>query len=399
MLLVVALHAGLAYNPTPIRNLIWAVHDPGGTRGFDVLCWWLLGISSPFFLMSGFFAASLHEARGHSAFLVGRCKRIGVPFLVACLTFLPATFYVWACGWLASGQCSLREMERMKFRGKGLQHNLYGPAHLWSLEYLILFLAAFWLFLSLPKSWRSWRPPGSSAWGRALASKWRPLLTAIPTTLVLWAGHRHVGLDAIMDRQNSFTPEPYRLLHNAIFFVVGVGMYHARGDLARLASWGWAYLALSVPAFACRAWLVRGDLARPLDGWAEVALSVMGALFVWLTTFGLMGVALTPALNRSRPAVRYLADSSYWVYLLHLPVIGLMQVGLLGVEVPAILKFVAVLSVTVGLGLGSYQAMVRHTIVGHWMHGRRERVIPAHRQPLGTHRARGLRGRSGRVQV
>ena len=144
MLLVVVLHAALAYSRIPIPNLIWVVRDPAAHWSFDLLSWWTLGISSPFFLMSGFFAADLYAARGPGTFLVNRVKRIVVPFLVGGSIILPATFLVWVAGWMISGQCSLREFLRMRFHARGFQHNLYGPAHLWSLEYLVVMLAAYW---------------------------------------------------------------------------------------------------------------------------------------------------------------------------------------------------------------------------------------------------------------
>jgi fatty acid desaturase len=377
MVLVVVLHAALAYTQVPIPNLIWVVRDPATHPALDVLCWWTLGISSPFYLLGGFFAAELTQARGLRAFLVNRVKRILGPFLVAGVTILPATFFVWVCGWVVSGLSSPREILRMKFHAKGLQRNLYGPAHLWSLEYLALMLAAFGLLVALHHLLRrriSARPDGRERWwDRGLASPWRPLLLAVPTTLILWAGHRQVGLDAILDRMNSFTPEPFRLLHNAVFFAVGVSLHRLRGDLGRLAVHRWTYLALSIPVFAFRALLIRGDLSRSLEGPPALALAATGALFTWLLTFGLLGLALG-TFHRPRPAVRYLADSSYWVYLVHLPIIGLLQVDLYFLPAPAAVKFLVVLAVTIALCLASYHVMVRHTLLGIWLHGRRERT-------------------------
>jgi fatty acid desaturase/peptidoglycan/LPS O-acetylase OafA/YrhL len=379
MFLVVVLHAALAYASVPIPDLIWVVRDPTAGPAFDILCWWALGISSPFFLMSGFFAAQTVEGRGTRALLADRTKRIVGPFVAAGLTILPATFFIWVFGWLVSGQCSPREILRMKFHAKGYQRNLYGPAHLWSLEYLAVMLAAYWVALELRRlvPGRTEALSAAVGWlGRRLASRWRPLLLALPTTLILWAGHRHVGLDALMDRLNSFTPEPFRLLHNAVFFAVGVILHRSRHDLGRFASHGWTYLALSVPVFAVRAWLIGRDLAQPLDGPASLALAASGALFAWLITFGFLGLALG-SFARPNAAVRYLADSSYWIYLCHLPVVGLLQVDLFAVPAPAFVKFLVVLAVTMALGLSSYQALVRHTFLGLWLHGRRERSRPA----------------------
>jgi peptidoglycan/LPS O-acetylase OafA/YrhL len=378
MSLVVVLHAALAYAVIPIPNLIWAVHDASAHPVLDLVCWWTLGISSPFYLLSGFFAVALCESRGLRGFLVNRAQRIVGPFLGVGFFVLPATFFIWVSGWLVSGQCTPREFLRMKFHSRGYQENLYGPAHLWSLEYLAIMLAIFAIFvavrrLSTPRGQRAGR---ASPWlDRTLASQWRPIYLAVPTTLILWAGHRVVGVDAMMDRMNSFVPEPFRLLHNAVFFLVGVRLHRVRDSLNRFAAHGWTYLALTVPVFAGRAFLIKEDLARPLEGVAALALAASGGLFCWLLTFGLLGLALG-VLDRPRPTLRYLADSSYWVYLIHLPIVGLLQVDLYPLAAPGPLKFLLVLSVTMALTLASYHVAVRHSFLGVWLHGRRERTLP-----------------------
>jgi peptidoglycan/LPS O-acetylase OafA/YrhL len=174
----------------------------------------------------------------------------------------------------------------------------------------------------------------------------------------------------MIDRSNSFSPEFYRLLHNSIFFVAGVMLHQLRDDLGRLVHWGWRYLILSVPVFLWRAFLLQHDLIRPLTWPGDFALALAGAIFAWLITFGMLGLALA-VFRQPRPALRYLADSSYWVYLCHLPLVGLLQLDLLPLAMPASFKFAAVLSVTMALCLASYQVMVRHTFLGRWLHGPR----------------------------
>ncbi len=377
------LHAALAYAVIPIPNLIWAVRDDSPSHAFDLLCWWTLGISSPFYLISGFFAVALCESRGLRAFLVNRAQRIAGPFLAAGLTMLPATFFIWVFGWLISGQCTMREIARMKFHARGFQQNLYGPAHLWSLEYLAIMLVVFSIAVALRRLCARTASPlrRSTGWlDRLLMSPLRPLYLAVPTTFILWAGHRALGLDAMMDRLNSFVPEPFRLLHNAVFFLVGVRLCHLRKQLSSFAAHGWTYLALSVPVFACRAILINDDLAHSLEGAPAWALAASGALFCWLLTFGFLGLALG-VLDRPQPALRYLADSSYWVYLTHLPVVGLLQVNLHPIAAPAALKFGIVLTATMAITLTSYQVAVRYTFLGRWLHGRRERVRRAVLRP------------------
>jgi glucans biosynthesis protein C len=379
MALVVVLHAALAYAVIPIPNLIWAVRDVAAQPVFDLICWWTLGISSPFYLISGFFAVAFCQSRGLRAFLVNRLQRIVGPFLVLGVVILPMVFFIWVFGWLISGSCTEREIHRMKFHATGYQENLYGPAHLWSLEYLAIMLAAFAIVVGLrtlltKRSASTAQAAGAHWLDRILSSPWRPLFLAVPTTLILWLGHRAIGLDAMMDRMNSFVPEPYRLLHNAVFFVVGVRLHRLRNTLETFAAHGWTYLALSVPVFAGRALLIRWDLASPLNGPAALALAASGAIFSWLLTFGFLGLAMG-VFNRPLPSLRYLADSSYWVYLTHLPIVGLLQVDLHPVAAPATLKFLIVLSGTMALTLASYHVLVRHTFVGLWLHGSRDRTV------------------------
>ncbi|HKM54066.1 MAG TPA: acyltransferase family protein, partial [Isosphaeraceae bacterium] len=100
--------------------------------------------------------------------------------------------------------------------------------------------------------------------------------------------------------------------------------------------------------------------------------------------FGLLGLSLG-VFHRPRRALSYLADSSYWVYLCHLPLVGLLQVDLLPVRAPGAIKFVVVFTVTMALCLSSYQVMVRHTFLGLWLHGPRMRgrqAVPARHRLL-----------------
>jgi peptidoglycan/LPS O-acetylase OafA/YrhL len=377
MLVVVAIHAALAYTCLPLPNLVWLVQDPSANPAFDLFCWWSLGISSPFYLMSGFFARELYATRGSRTFVVNRARRIVAPFLVAGLVVFPATFLVWSSGWMASGRCTFREFRRMRFLDPEIARNLFGPVHLWSLEFLAIFLVAFWLLVEIKRTHGGQSSVLSSVLdraGRLIALPWRPLFLALPTCLILWSGHALIGLDALLDRHNSFVPDPFRLLHNGFFFAAGVIIHRSRSELPRLAKLAWTYLALSCPVFAVRAYLVERDLTASLTASQSLVLAASGALFTWLLTFGCLGLALRA--SRPWPAVRYLSDASYWIYLCHLPIVGLVQVGLFRVQTPAMVKFLAALGISVGLGLASYQVLVRYTMIGAWLHGHRERFVP-----------------------
>ena len=368
MLLVVALHAAVPYTVVGLPDLLWCLRDGATGLLFDLGSWWALGASMPlFFALCGFFAADLYAKRGRRGYLVNRARRVVAPMAVGAAVILPISMYVWAYGWLVMGDCTLREVLRWKFHKPGIQPNLYGPAHFWFLEYLTIYLAGFAAYRSIIR-----KLPTShthiSAW-------WRPLPFAAITGLILWVGQRQTGHDAVICLRNSFLPDIFRLAHHGVYFAAGVWLHRTRGDLSRLKPHSGIYLILSVPVFAARAWLLERNIAHgPLAGVWAVALAASGSLFGWLSLFGLLGVGQR-WLDRPSAKVRYLADASYWIYLVHFPIVGLVQADLYRVDWSAPAKFAAVLGISLAMGLGSYQTMVRYGSIGRCLHG------PRHRRP------------------
>ncbi len=93
-------------------------------------------------------------------------------------------------------------------------------------------------------------------------------------------------------------------------------------------------------------------------------------LAIWTWTFGLTGAALL-VFSRENKVWRYLADSSYWVYLLHLPLVMALQVALSSIALPGLVKLAIILAASFAILLGSYHLLVRNTWIGAWLNGRR----------------------------
>lgn len=374
MFLVIGLHAALGYLRRDIPGVLWCVRDTPTLPAFDWFCWWCMGVSNPlYFTIAGFFAVYLYDSRGLRGFVANRTRRVLIPFGVALFTVGPGCLFAWMYGWLITGRCSPNQILEVRFLDREIQSEMFGPGHLWFLEYLLLMLLAYGAVRRLGEGRESSLLLGlRDRMGRVVGSRWRPMLLALPTTALLWISRQRLGIDAVLDRHNAFVPDPIRFLHHASFFIVGAALYRMRHDLDRLARVGPAYLALTVPIFAGRAWLLDRDFATPMHGPPALALAALGALFGWLVVFGLIGVSLR-LFRESRPSVRYLADSSYWIYLVHMPVIGLIQGDLYLIPGHSLWKFPIVLAVTLALGFASYHALVRHTLIGEWLHGKRER--------------------------
>ena len=364
ILLVVTLHSALAYTHRDIPRLLWGVREPSGGPGIDLFCWWAMGVSVPlFFAISGFFAAAVEGARGPSAFLRGRVRRVVIPALASGPIILPLCFLTWSLGWLATYRCTGTEFHRMRFLDPAIMGELYGPAHLWFLEYLIPMLGAFWAVRALDGPVRRPRPVGR------LLAWWSPLALAIPTAALLVMSREISGIDAALDRHNSFFPGPVRLLYYGLFFAFGVGVHRDRGRLDDLSGRGAWYLLASAPAFAARARLLPLDWSRPLAEPWSLILAGSGALFTWLTLFGLIGT-YRRYLARPSATARYLAGASFWVYLVHLPIVGLVQVDLLHVPISPAAKFALTWGLTMGLALASYHVFVRGTALGDFLGGK-----------------------------
>lgn len=94
------------------------------------------------------------------------------------------------------------------------------------------------------------------------------------------------------------------------------------------------------------------------------------ALVSWLLTLALLGCGMR-CFSEENPAVRYLADASYWMYLMHLPLLVAIEIPLADLGWPILLKLAINWALTTALLLVSYHWLVRRTWVGAWLNGRR----------------------------
>lgn len=92
------------------------------------------------------------------------------------------------------------------------------------------------------------------------------------------------------------------------------------------------------------------------------------------------GFALRFLKDESR-ARRYVADASYWVYLVHLPIVMALQVAVGRWPLHWSIKFPLVVTATLALAFVSYHFLVRSTFIGGILSGRK---YPRRRDPAAT---------------
>ena len=94
------------------------------------------------------------------------------------------------------------------------------------------------------------------------------------------------------------------------------------------------------------------------------------ALAIWTSTFAVIGLALR-FMSGFSPVRRYLADASYWLYLIHMPILMALQVALSQLDWPAPVKLAIILGIAIAVMLASYHMLVRFTVIGVVLNGKR----------------------------
>ena len=75
-------------------------------------------------------------------------------------------------------------------------------------------------------------------------------------------------------------------------------------------------------------------------------------------------------LGKLGPRWRYMADASYWIYIVHVPFVMLLPLLQTRVPLPGILKLALVSVTAIGLILVTYRYFVRPTFIGKQLNGR-----------------------------
>ena len=338
LLLGIVLHGAMPFAAVGFwpaqEEYAYTVDPEGNPYNYAVMA--IHGFRMPvFFVVAGFFTAMLWQSRGLRSMVRHRLRRIGLPLLVGAFTVVPAVI------WL--------------FAGDGFEIAYWptawlwgGFAHLWFLWYLLLAVGvlAATARLGLNFCSRLW---------------WLLVPAAILPQYAMQGGV--FGADTPLE----VLPPPHLLAYYVIFFAFGAFFYRS-GMAARRR---WTLLALPALVLVLPAGLAvqYGGPLSGIEGARELG-AVLQVAYAWLMCFGLMGLFCMVA-SKERRRVRYLSDSSYWVYICHLPLMIALQVAVLDWAVDAHVKFALVCITTVAVLLAAYRYCVRYTPVGRALNGPR----------------------------
>lgn len=368
MWLGIVLHVAAQHTVAP-SPLPW--HDRSTTPWADLLTAFIHAFRMPvFFVVAGFFALMLMGRLGPMGLLQHRGRRIALPFLLLgppiVLSAGMAALIFWHV--MQRGRLGLDPALWPSLHEAGGKKSPVNTMHLW-------FLYQLWWFIVILAAFGASRLPwarGAGVVRRLGAIWWAPLVLALPLALA-GAGYPN----GIVVPSGSLLPPWPEWMHNGVFFAFGAGLYGVRDDvLPRFERHAWRWLLAGLPFFLLSGILV--DLPRRGVAVPHQAMCVAWAYGVasWCWSFGLIGL-FSRLLPRRQFVLAYLADSSYWVYLVHLGcTIGF---GALLYPLPwsAGPKMVANIVLTTAVGLLSYQLLVRHTALGRLLNGPRREAHAA----------------------
>ena len=237
------------------------------------------------------------------------------------------------------------ERLRVRFGGRSLhlvQTNVFD--HLWFLWFLCWLVGLFALLATT-----GLLPSGRGRW-------WLVPASCLPQAVTGLSLAGSFGPDTSL----GILPKPHVLAFYACFFFFGVATHAAEGLDARLGS-RWRIL---LPAAVV---LLAAGIATMND---RLSATLLQPAYAWTMSLGLIGL-FCRLFPEPRPTVTWLADASYWIYLVHLPLVGLGQVWLHAQPWPPVAKMLVVSAWAAVVGVISYQLLVRHTVIGWVLHGSR----------------------------
>jgi hypothetical protein len=203
-----------------------------------------------------------------------------------------------------------------------------------------------------------------------IASKWRLWLLAIPTLpmLLLMDGW---GVDT---PKASLWPHVPTTLLFGFFFACG-WLLHRQPALLRVFARSWRSnlaigLLLVLPARGCLQFAYASGLVEMQYAWVRLAHGLLYTLMMWALVAGFTGL-FVQWFDEPSATWRYVADSSYWVYLAHLPLVVALQIWVADSRVHWTFKWPFIVGMALPLLLLSYHLFVRSTFIGVQLNGRK----------------------------
>ncbi len=332
--LVVLNHAAQPYGP----GGGWVIpSDPSSAFDALVMTMFLILISSffmgLFFMISAYFVPSSLERKGAVQFMKDRLVKLGVPILIFMFGVYPMMGYVLNHYGLYNGVQPLIVL-----------------GHLWFLAMLLIFSAIYVVYRMFKKPYSKVKKafPGNAA------------ILAFIMVLALFS-----FIIGILWPINSWVLfglfEPFHITQYAMLFAAGIIAYREGwiDAIPKATAKLWSMVAILMVIFLLVVSIVNSDILAlgGLSLWSILG-SIWGAFFCVSICIALLAL-FKNRFNSQGPIAKALANNSFTVYLIHIPIIIFLQYLLIGVGIDPIIKFAIVGAIGIPLSFAISHYVIR----------------------------------------
>lgn len=321
LLLGIVFHTTLSFLPSPPGIPMWIVMDTSRSTALSVL-FIVLHIfrMTTFFVLAGFFARMSFHKKGAGGFIRDRLKRIAVPLVVGWPILFASivAMSIWGAKVMAHGGPLPKSPAYPGFPAFPL-------THLWFL-YVLLLLYAFTLCVrgavALADRGGRLRALADAAVRRLIENPFGFVVLAAPLAATFILAPTWMQQIGIMTPDSSLVPNAFASVGFSTAFGLGWLLQRQTGLLEVWRRRWLLNLALAL-AFTALCLRITGPtlLLKPAPHDATTALYAVSYSFaLWTWTFAFIGMALR-FLARHSATRRYIADASYWLYLIHVPIV------------------------------------------------------------------------------
>lgn len=346
MLLGIPFHAALAYTYSAHAD-VWIVTDSLKSYWLDFFCYFIQLFRMPvFFLLSGYMGHFIYQKKPQD-YLTSRFKRIAVPLVVFSLLLLPILRVLWLGGETPHFDWQHVTATYFDHHSGSHQRSPVNFAHLWFLLYLYLFAVIAYL-------------------GRNILAR------------VSWATHKTVTFFFIISflaqlcmpgnyLENPFIwyPRPALTIYYLSFFLTGWLLFRGHVLEKFLPSLPWPLHGILGGLTILR--LLHQTHQTHIADLPVFVLKLASTVSTWYLVY--LCFSMAQHLKTHSKVVQRFADSSYLFYILHLPLVVLLQLVLHPYTIPWQLKFLAINAFTLAFLIGFSHTALNTKIIAPFLKG------------------------------
>jgi len=360
MLCGVTMHSLMFF--TPLGFYSWPVRS---LYTSDVFSYFVINFHifymSLFYLIAGFFGALIQSRYGWKSFWKQRAKRIGLPFLI-CMLLLSLYHLGAFINFTAQHKHDITMNDIYYFFGYTMV--------LWFLYYLLLLyvvmFAAFGFWqLAIPSIIKT----KLKVFFAHVYKQWYLVfLLMLPTMVVLL-----LQQSAMLEPPLDLIPKLDVLFYYFCFFLAGWILYYYQiKEAIYLWRGSWIYFFISLfILFPIYCYPFLQQFYRDSVLW-DMLLKILYTLNAWLLCIGLLAFCQY-LFNKENKPLKYLADASYWCYLVQIPIIVILQFYFRVYPVSVLIALIGIMGITMLILILSYTWFVRYTWIGVLLNGKKQK--------------------------